>query len=78
MEKIIYKILKTSYLRKRGKIQVIKNLFEKIKTKSKIEHFSSLLQKHHNNSKETWKVIKEAIGKSKLFKEDFPKKYINK
>ena len=40
-----------------------KNLFEKMKNKSKIHHFSSLLEKYQNNSKETWKVIKEAVGK---------------
>ena len=32
-----------------------KTLFGKTQNKSKVQHFSSLLKKHQNNSKETWK-----------------------
>ena len=32
-----------------------------------------LLEKYQNNSKETWKVIKETVGKNKIFNDDFPK-----
>ena len=53
-----------------------KNLFEKIKVKSKIQHFSSLLKKHQNNSEETWKVMKHVISKSKTFNDRFPKRIV--
>ena len=48
-------------------------MFEKIKHKSNVNHFSSMIQKHQHNSKETWKVMKEAIGKSKILQDDFPR-----
>ena len=34
------------------------------------------MKKHQNNSKETWKIMKEVIGKSKVFNDDFPKKLL--
>ena len=51
-----------------------KNLFEKIKNQSKTKHYSTLLKKYQGNSKQTWKVMKEVIGKTKLSVDEFPKK----
>ena len=31
---------------------------------------------HQNNSKKTWEVIKEAIGRTKLKSNDFPRKLL--
>ena len=56
--------------------KIIKIFLKKIKNQSKIQYFSSRLKKHQNNSKETWKIMKEVIGKSKVFNDDFPKKLL--
>ena len=51
-----------------------KNLFEKIKVKSKKLHYQRLLSENSNVSKKTWDIIKELIGKSKLTnKSNLPK-----
>ena len=42
-----------------------KNLFEKLKQKSKQMHYSSLISKYQNNAKKTWQVMKEITGKNK-------------
>ena len=53
-----------------------KNLFEKIKRAYKKQHFSNLLQKNQSNIKETWKVMKEIMGKSRINSNNFHKKII--
>ena len=75
-QKLYIKFLKHPTYVNETKYKDYKNLFEKIKNKSKIQHFSSLLKKHQNNSKETWKVMKEVIGKSKTFNDEFPKRIV--
>ena len=75
-QKLYVKFLKHPTYAHEERYKNYKNLFEKLKNKSKIQHFSTLLKKHQNNSKETWKVMKDAIGKSKLLKDDFPRKLI--
>ena len=72
-QKLYIKFLKHPSYKNEMTYKTYKDLFEKMKNKSKIHHFSSLLEKYQNNSKETWKVIKEAVGKNKIFNDDFPK-----
>ena len=50
-----------------------KNLFEKLKRKSKQLYYSSLLNKYQNNSKKTWQIMKEITGKLKNKWNNFPK-----
>ena len=42
-----------------------KNLFEKIRKKSKKSYYSSLIKKYENNPKKTWLIMKEITGKKK-------------
>ena len=42
-----------------------KNLFGKIKKRSKKLHYSKLIIEYSKNVKKPWSVIKEAIGKEK-------------
>ena len=41
-------------------------MFETIKTKSKKNHYSSLLFQHQGNARKTWETMKELIGKTKI------------
>ena len=50
-----------------------KNLFEKLKQKSKQMHYSSLISKYQNNAKKTWQVMKEITGKIKDKSNNLPK-----
>ena len=72
-QKLYIKFLKHPTYKNETTYKNYKNLFEKIKNKSKVQHFSSLLKKHQYNSKETWKIMKEVIGKSNILNNDFPK-----
>ena len=72
-QKLYIKCLRHPSYKNEVAYKTYKNLFETTKNRSKIHHFSSLLKTHQKNSKETWKVIKEAVGKSKIFNDDFPK-----
>ena len=49
---------------------------ERIKNASKKQHFTFLLKKYQNDAKNTWKTIKEAIGKTKLKNNTFPRRMI--
>ena len=53
-----------------------KHLFEVVKKRSKILHFSKLILRYKNNIKETCKVVKKCIGKKKYSHENFPKKLV--
>ena len=52
-----------------------KNHFEKIKIIKKIYYYN-LLQKHQNNVKKTWIIMKEIIGKSKFQSKNLPRRVI--
>ena len=41
-----------------------KNLFETLKFKSKINYYAKLITKYKNDSKKTWQVINDILGKS--------------
>ena len=49
------------------------NLFEKLKLQSKKLYFQNKLKQYENNIKNTWKIMKVIIGKSKVYNENFPK-----
>ena len=53
-----------------------KNLFEKLKKLSKEVYFQNKLKKFENNIKNTWKVMKSIIGKSRVQNDSFPKSLI--
>ena len=53
-----------------------KNLFELVKRKSKCNYYNHLIETHKNNSRKTWNIMKEIIGKTKLNNNSFPKKII--
>ena len=50
-----------------------KSLFEKLKLQSKKLYFQNKLKQYENNIKNTWKVMKVIIGKSKVYNYNFPK-----
>ena len=75
-QKLYIKFLKHPTYHKELTYKNYKNLYEKIKNKSRIQHFSSLLHKYQNNSIQRWKVIKEAINKAQLHNKNFPKKIL--
>ena len=50
-----------------------KNLFEKLKLQSKKLYFQNKLKQYGNYIKNTWKIMKVTIGKSKLYNDNFPK-----
>ena len=49
-----------------------KNVFEKLKLQSKILYFRNKLKQYENNIKNTWKIMKVIIGKSKVYNDNFP------
>ena len=51
-----------------------KNLFGKIKKRSKKLHYSKLIIEYSKNVKKPWSVIKEAIGKEKNWQQSFLKR----
>ena len=53
-----------------------KNLFESIKNKSKKSYYSEQINKYKNDSRKTWNVIKEVIGKTKIKKNIIPLKLV--
>ena len=52
-----------------------KNLFEKIKNAKK-NYYQRKIELYENNIKNTWKVMKEIIGKSKNINDTFPEQII--
>ena len=60
-------------------IKIIKNSLNQWKSIKKKTHFSNLILKYKNNTKKTWEIIKESIGKGYCNHQSFPKKLmINK
>ena len=50
-----------------------KSFFEKLKLQSKKLYFQNKLKQYENNIKNTWKIMKVIIGKSKVYNDNFPK-----
>ena len=72
-QRLYIKFLKSKTSKSETEYKNYKNLFEKIKKKSKNLYYSSLLKKYENKSKKTWQVMKEITGKSKINTNIFPK-----
>ena len=53
--------------------KMYKSLFEKLKLQSKKLYFQNKLKQYENNIKNTWKIMKVIIGKSKVYNDNFPK-----
>ena len=51
-----------------------KQLFEKIKKDSKKEYFQEKFNFYKNDIKNTWKTLKDVIGKTKINENRFPRK----
>ena len=51
-----------------------KQLFEKIKKDSKKKYFQKKFSFYKNDIKNTWKTLKDAIGKTKINENRLPKK----
>ena len=49
-----------------------KNLFKKLRKKSKQNYYSNLLEKHKDNAKQRWQVLKEITGKIQKEKQSLP------
>ena len=72
-QKLYIKYLKKKSTHNEVTYKNYKNLFEKIKIRSKNNDYSSLRIKHQNNSKKIWQVMKEITGKLKIDSGNFPK-----
>ena len=64
-QRLYIKFLKTKTLEDESKYKNYKSLFEKLRKKAKIAYYSKLLHKYKTDSKRTWQVMKEIIGKQK-------------
>ena len=51
-----------------------KNLFEKLELNFKKRYFQNKLKHYGNNIKNTWKIMKVIIGKSKVYNDNFLKR----
>ena len=49
-----------------------KNLFEKLRKKSKQNYYSNLLEKHKDNAKQRWQILKEIAGKVQKKNQSLP------
>ena len=71
-QRLYIKFLKIKTPESEKKYKDFKQLFEKLKKKSKKLYYSSLLNKYQNNSKKTWEVMKELTGKVKSKSQALP------
>ena len=72
-QKLYIKFLKNKNSKNEQIYKSYKNLFKKIRKKSKNIYYSSLIAHHQNNSKKIWNIMKEITGKVKSNYNDFPK-----
>ena len=73
-QKLYLKFLRSKTYKNEKRYKNYKNTFERIKQRSKKNHFASLLLKHQNDAKKVWQTMKEAIGKTKIKVNNFPRK----
>ena len=64
-QRLYIKSLKSKSTESEEKCKNYKNLFEKLKIKSKKNYYASLLNKYKYDTKRTWQVMKEITGKQK-------------
>jgi len=75
-QKLYEKFLKHKTYKNEVKYKNYKNKFEKIKKQSKKLYYSRLVQNADGDAKQTWKIMKEIIGKSKSSHIDSPKRLL--
>ena len=51
-------------------------MFETLKFKTKKNYYNKLISKYKNNLKNTWSVIKEVIGKTKIRSSKLPRRLV--
>ena len=64
-QRLYIKFLKNKSAESEEKYKNYKNLFEKLKIKSKKNYYASLLNKYKYDTKRTWQVMEEITGKQK-------------
>ena len=73
-QKLYKKCLKKKSPNNEKEYKDYKQLFEKIKKDSKRKYFQEKLSFYKNNIKNTWKTLKDVIGKTKVNENCLPKK----
>ena len=71
-QRLYTKFLKNKTYENENKYKKYKNLFEKLKKQSKKHHYNELLRNSVGNSKKTWDIMKEIIGKRKIVSNKLP------
>ena len=72
-QRLYDKLLKRRNDKNEKAYKMYKSLFEKLKLQSKKLYFQNKLKQYENNIKNTWKIMKVIIGKSKVYNNNFPK-----
>ena len=72
-QRLYDKLLKRRNGKNEKVYKMYKSLFEKLKLQSKKLYFQNKLKQYENNIKNTWKIMKVIIGKSKVYNDNFPK-----
>ena len=75
-QRLYEKFLKQRNSKNEEAYKMYKNLFEKLKKQSKKLYFQNKLKKCENDIKNTWKIMKSIIGKSRVQNDSFPKSLI--
>ena len=73
-QKLYEKFLKKKSPKNEKEYKDYKQLFEKIKKDSKKKYFQEKLSFYKNDIKNTWKTLKDVIGKTKINENRLPKK----
>ena len=73
-QKLYEKFLKQKFPKNEKEYKDYKQLFEKIKKDSKKKYFQEKLSFYKNDIKNTWKTLKDVIGKTKINENRLPKK----
>ena len=61
-QRLYIKFLKIKNAESEEKYKNYKNLFKKLKTKSKKNYYASMLNKYKYDTKQTWQVMNEITG----------------
>ena len=75
-QKLYCKFLKSRTKESEVIYKAYMNLFEAIRKKSKITHYSKLFAKYRNDIKSTWKIINDIISNTKNKQKDLPEKLV--
>ena len=73
-QKLYEKFLKKKSPKNEKEYKDYKQLFEKIKKDSKKKYFQEKLSFYKNDIKNTWKTLKDVVGKTKVYENRLPKK----